>query len=76
MKVRKKHFIFGSEKCEEKIAIVPKYHISRFPNLLNFCEEDLQQSELLLRKGVMYYEYIGSCEKVTGKITTTKDTFI
>ena len=28
MEVRKKRFMFGCEKCEKKIAIFSKYHIS------------------------------------------------
>ena len=35
--VRKKHFIFECERSEKKTAKLPKYYISKFPDLFNFC---------------------------------------
>ena len=42
MEVRKKHFIFGCEKSEKKIAILPNYHTSKFPDLLIFVTKILK----------------------------------
>ena len=60
MDVRKKYFIFRCENCEKNIARSPKYHISKFSDLFNFCQKDLKKFALLLRKGVMSYECIDS----------------
>ena len=35
--VRKKHFIFECERSEKKTEKLPKYYISKFPDLFNFC---------------------------------------
>ena len=62
--VGKKQFIFDCEKCEKKMAILSKYHLSKFPDLFNFYKKDLEKFALLLRKGVLCSEYIHSWENV------------
>ena len=55
----KKHFYFECEKLK-KIAISAEYHISKFLDLFNFCEKDLEKFTLLLRKTVICFECIDS----------------
>ena len=45
MEVRKKIFIFACEKCE-KVAISLQYHESKFLDLFNFCEKDLNTKRI------------------------------
>ena len=37
--------------------------IKRFPNVCQFCNEDIDQFVLLLRKGVYSYKYMDSWKK-------------
>ena len=50
-----------------------KCHISKFSDLFNFCGRDLEKFALLLRKGVMCYEYIDSREKLKEKSSPPKE---
>ena len=61
---RSKHFILSSEKYEKEIAISSRYHISKFLDLFNICEKDLEKFALFLRKDIIYYEHIDSQEKL------------
>ena len=52
-----------------------KCHISEFSDLFNFCGRDLEKFALLLRKGVMCYEYIDSRGKLKEKSSPPKEKF-
>ena len=64
-----------SAKSLKKIAISAEYHISKFLDLFNFCEKDLEKFTLLLRKTVICFECIDSQEKLGEKSLLSKKKF-
>ena len=49
--------------------------IKKFPNVYQFCNEDINKFVLLLRKGVYPYEYMDSWEKFNETSLPDKNTF-
>ena len=49
MQKQEKNF-FESLRCQKRIAISSEYHISKFPDLSNFCKKDLGKLILLLKR--------------------------
>ena len=70
-KEEKSTFIL-SAKSLIKIAISAEYHISKFLDLFNFREKDLEKFTLLLRKSVICFACIDSQEKLEEKSLLSK----
>ena len=51
---------FESSECEKQIEISLEFCVLKFPDLFDFCNKDLKKIVLMIRKDVMYYEYIKS----------------
>ena len=49
--------------------------IKKFPNVYQFCNEDINKFVLLLRKGVYPYEYIDGWERFNETLLPDKKTF-
>ena len=49
--------------------------IKRFPNTFEFCNENINEFILLLRKGVYPYEYMDSWERFNEKSLPNKKSF-
>ena len=49
--------------------------IKRFSSIYEFCNRDINKSNLLLKKGVYPYQYMDSCERFDEKLLPSKKDF-
>lgn len=51
----------------KKTVFSSEFSISKFLDLFGYCKKDLEKLVLLLKKGIMCCEYIGSWRKLKEK---------
>ena len=58
LKNNKKNFIFECLKCERRTSFIADYFISKFLTVFEYQNYNHEKVILLLRKGVICYEFI------------------
>ena len=54
---------YECKECKKRSLKLINELIKKFPNVYQFCNEDINKFVLLVRKGVYRYEYIDSWER-------------
>ena len=66
---------YKCKECKKSYTKVANESIKNFPTLYKFCNGDLNNSFLLLRKGIYLYEYIDSWERFNENTIPPKEAF-
>ena len=66
---------YKSKECKKSYTKLTIESIKNFPTLHKFCNGDLDNSFLLLRKGIYPYEYIDSWKKFNENTIPPKEAF-
>ena len=66
---------YKSKECKKSYTKLTIESIKDFPTLYKFCNGDLDNSFLLLRKGIYPYEYIDSWKKFNENTIPPKEAF-
>ena len=76
MKVTDKKLIFRCCDCKKNYEKeINKELVERFSNTYEFCDQNLNKSVMLLRKGAYPYEYMDGWDKFNEKIIPSKESF-
>ena len=73
--LKNNRFIYKCKECKEWKRPINEL-IENFPSTYQFCNGDLNEFVMLLRKGVYPYEYMDSWEKFDVTVLPPKKLFI
>ena len=66
---------YECKECKKRSLKPINKLIKKFPNVYQFCNEDINKFVLLLRKGVYPYEYMDSWERFNETLLPDKKAF-
>ena len=67
---------YKCKECKKRWSKLVNKLIKKFPNIYQFCNEDINKFVLLLRKGVYPYEYMNSWERFNEASLPDKKIFL